>query len=94
MMTALEKAIFLQGTDVFHDAPTESLGTIGAISREVNLGAGKVIFRENEAADAFYAVVAGRVRQVRGGEEVRVRGPGEVFGLWSVFDGECRRRRP
>ena len=94
MMTQLEKAIFLQGTDVFHDAPTESLGTIGAISREVNLGAGKVIFRENEAADAFYAVVAGRVRQVRGGEEVRVRGPGEVFGLWSVFDGECRRRRP
>ena len=90
MMTPLEKAIFLQGTDVFHDAPTESLSALRAIAREVELGDGEVIFRENEAADAFYAVVAGRVRQVRGGEAIRVCGPGEVFGLWSVFDGELQ----
>lgn len=90
MMTLLEKAIFLQGTDVFHDAPTESLSAIGAIAREVDPGDGEVIFRENEAGDAFYAVVTGRVRRVRGGEEIRVRGPGEVFGLWSVFDGELQ----
>lgn len=90
MMTTLEKAIFLQGTDIFHDAPSESLSAIGAISREVEPGDGEIIFREDEAADAFYAVVSGRVEQARRGKVVRIRGPGEVFGLWSVFDGELR----
>ncbi len=90
MMTQLEKGIFLQGTDVFHDAPSETLNAIGAIAREVEMDAGEVIFAANDPADAFYALIAGRVRYLRGEEEIRIRKAGELFGLWSAFDGELR----
>jgi CRP/FNR family transcriptional regulator, dissimilatory nitrate respiration regulator len=90
MMTPLEKGIFLQGTALFHDAPSETLNAIGAIAREVEASAGEVIFAANDPADAFYALIAGRVRYLRGEQEIRIREPGELFGLWSVFDGELR----
>ncbi|MBT4498305.1 MAG: Crp/Fnr family transcriptional regulator [Gemmatimonadetes bacterium] len=90
MMTQLEKGIFLQGTDFFHDAPSETLNAIGVIAREIGVVAGEAIFAENDPADAFYALIAGRVRYLRGGEEIRIREAGELFGLWSVFDGELR----
>jgi CRP-like cAMP-binding protein len=85
--TALGKAVFLQTTAVFHQAPTETINALGAMAREVAVPAGAVIFRQEEPADAFYVVVAGRVRQERNGVVVRWRAPREVFGLWSAFDG-------
>jgi len=90
MMTPLEKGIFLQGTALFHDAPSETLNAIGAIAREIEASVGEVVFAENDPADAFYVLIEGRVRYLRGEEEVRIREAGELFGLWSVFDGELR----
>ena len=52
---------------------------------------GEVIFQEGDLCDALYVVQEGKVRiasiQPFGGEvEITVAGPGEVFGITSLFD--------
>ena len=52
---------------------------------------GEIIFREGDSCDALYVVQGGKVRiasiQPYGGEvEITVAGPGEVFGITSLFD--------
>ena len=52
---------------------------------------GEMIFREGDLCDALYVVQEGEVRiasiQPSGGEvEITVAGPGEVFGITSLFD--------
>ena len=52
---------------------------------------GEMIFQEGDWCDALYVVQGGEVRiasiQPSGGEvEITVAGPGEVFGITSLFD--------
>ncbi|UCF88933.1 MAG: cyclic nucleotide-binding domain-containing protein [bacterium] len=56
---------------------------------------GEVIFREGDHCDALYVVQSGYVRVVSiqpyGKEvEIAVAGPGEVFGITSLFDSSPR----
>ncbi|MBI2504139.1 MAG: Crp/Fnr family transcriptional regulator [Candidatus Latescibacteria bacterium] len=89
-MTPVEKALLLHGTDVFRETSSEVLAEVGAVADEMRVEGGMVIFSENEPADAFYAVVSGRVQLSQGGREIKTVGPGEVFGVWAAFDGEPR----
>lgn len=89
-MTLLEKAIFLQGTDLFHGTPSDTLTAIGAISRETDCAAGRTLFSEADPADAFYVLVSGKMRYQRDGNDMRIREPGEILGIWSLFDGDLR----
>lgn len=89
-MTLLEKALYLQGIDLFQDTTTEALSAVAAIADEAVFEQGSVIFKEHDPADALYVVVLGRVQLSRHGQAVAVVGAREVFGAWAAFDGEPR----
>ena len=91
VLTTLQKAELVRGVEVFSQATVEELYRLGAIAREVGFPADGVIFRENDASDAFYIVVRGQVEltcQESAGREVF--GPGEAVGLYSVLMRETR----
>jgi serine/threonine-protein kinase len=60
----------------------------------VTWAAGSIIIREGEAGDAAYVILEGHCAayQVEGDQEVelRVMGPGEVFGETAVFSNKPR----
>ncbi len=90
MLTTVEKVIFLQDIDIFEHTSTEDLARIAMITRELELGSGHVIFREEEFADGMYLVIEGGVRMLRDGQEVMTSGKRNVFGTWALFDSEPR----
>ena len=72
---------------ITHVADDHSLGTAYAD--------GEMIFQEGDQCDALYVVQSGKVRlvsiQPSGREiEITVAGPGEVFGITSLFDNYPR----
>jgi CRP-like cAMP-binding protein len=90
MLTIVEKVIFLQDVDVFSEVPSEQLAYLAAIAVEDTFASDTVIYREDDAAEAMYLVVEGRVRLHRGGMEIKVAQRGDAFGTWALFDEEPR----
>ncbi|MBI4550689.1 MAG: cyclic nucleotide-binding domain-containing protein [Candidatus Latescibacteria bacterium] len=90
MLTTIEKVMFLQNVEVFGEVSTEHLAYLAAIAEEVSVVSGTTIYREQDASDAMYLVVDGRVRLHREGMEVAVAGPKEALGVWALFDDEPR----
>jgi len=89
-LTPIEKVLCLQNVDVFKHATTEMLAYIGSIATGVEMPAGTPVFSEDDASDAMYVVVHGRVRLEKAGEEVMVVGEGQSVGTWALFDNEPR----
>jgi NTE family protein len=56
----------------------------------VPLRAGEVLFREGDAADAWYVVVSGRLRVLKGERVVRTLGRGESLGEAALLLGQAR----
>src|SRR6185295_5421721 len=56
------------------------------VAREVELSKGGTIYREEDAADALYIMVEGRVRLSAGDRVIAEVGPGEAFGTWALVD--------
>ena len=77
MLTIIEKVIFLQAIPEFAEIPTEQLGHIASITREVEFGADKTLIR-----------LQGKVRLDRDGREIMIAGEKGVIGTWSLFDRE------
>lgn len=90
MWTTVEKVIFLQDVDVFAKIPLEDLAYIAMIADEVSAEAGQVIYSQGEVSDSMYLVLDGSIRLHRGGVEVMVAKPRDVFGTWALFDNETR----
>ncbi|UCF04696.1 MAG: cyclic nucleotide-binding domain-containing protein [bacterium] len=90
MLTTVEKVLFLQDMDIFEYTATEGLAHLAAITEELTLPAGEVIFREGDLPDAMFVVIDGQVKMTRNGQEVMVAGSKEVFGTWALFDEEPR----
>ncbi|MBL0060836.1 MAG: cyclic nucleotide-binding domain-containing protein [bacterium] len=90
MLTTVEKVIFLQDVDVFAKIPLEDLAYIAMIADEVSAEAGRVIYSEGDVSDSMYLVLDGSIRLHRGGVEVMVAKPRDVFGTWALFDNETR----
>jgi len=90
MLTTVEKVIFLQDVDVFAKIPLEDLAYIAMIADEVSAEAGQVIYSQGEVSDSMYLVLDGSIRLHRGGLEVMVAKPRDVFGTWALFDNETR----
>lgn len=53
---------------------------IGRLAEEIDLPAGKVLMREGDAGREFFIIVSGAVAIDRGGQRIRVSGPGDFFG--------------
>lgn len=90
MYSIIEKVIFLQDIDVFKEVRTEDLAYLAAIAEEVKFREGEKIYDVNEAADALYLVISGKVRLHRDHQEISVIGPREAFGTWALFDNQPR----
>lgn len=90
MLTIVEKVIFLQDVDVFSEVPTEQLANLAAIADEVRIEGDHQLYREEDASDAMYLVLSGRIRLHRGSTEVKTAAPREAFGTWALFDDEPR----
>ena len=90
MLTTVEKVIFLQDVDIFESTSTENLGHIAAITDEVEMASGTMIFTQGEFPDSMYLVLEGRVRMTRDGQEIMVAQTKDVFGTWALFDDEPR----
>jgi CRP-like cAMP-binding protein len=90
MLTTIEKVIFLQNIDAFEQVPTEQLAEVAAIAEEMSILEGDVIYRENDASDALYLVLEGKIRMHRGDDEFAVVGDKEAFGTWALFDATPR----
>lgn len=90
MLTTVEKVILLQDIDIFEHIPTDGLAHLAAITEEIELAPGTVIYTEGEIPDGMYIVIDGQVELTREKQNVMVAGGKDVFGTWALFDEEPR----
>ena len=83
----IERLLVLAAMPVFAQASTEQLAALGAVTREVTLTAGSVLFRESDAP-AIYLVLAGELalEPATGGEPLSV-GAGDCVGVYETLGG-------
>src|SRR2546430_1922518 len=80
----------LRKMDLFTDLPDDALGKIGRLLKEQKFAEGDLIFAQDDAGDALYIVLQGRVRITTNDHFGRERvlafyGPGEFFGDMAVL---------
>lgn len=70
----------LREVPVFRALAAEDLDRLARALREVKARQGDVLFRQGDAADAFYVVASGSVGVVKDGQPIAKLLPGEFFG--------------
>ena len=93
MLTAVERVLILKGADLLREVGPRRLLELAEVAREAELSTGDVIYREEDAADALYMMVDGRVRLSAGERVISEVGPGESFGTWALVDDSERGQR-
>ena len=76
---------YIRKLNFFSELPNEELEKIAAISIERNYKRNRIIFMEGEPGEAFYYIIAGKVKVFRSQEDgkehiIHILGPGDVFG--------------
>jgi len=90
MIPLIEKVMILKGSQLFRNFPGNDLAGIASLAEVVHLGAEEVVFQQGSVGDAFYMVVRGGVRIMRGSTELALLGPREGFGEMAILDQETR----
>src|SRR5688572_20041814 len=90
MLTTVERVLILKSANLLRDVGPRRLLKLAEVAREVELSNGGVIYREEDAADALYMMVEGRVRLSAGERAIAEVGPGEAFGTWALVDDSER----
>ena len=90
MLTTVERVLILKSADLLRDVGPRRLLKLAEVAREVELSNGGVIYREEDAADALYMMVEGRVRLSAGERVIAEVGPGEAFVTWALVDDSER----
>jgi CRP-like cAMP-binding protein len=79
---------------LFEGLSRAQLGRIGALAEEATYNAGRVIVKREDPGRAFYVIVEGRAKVVKGrivtAKGEAELGPGEFFGELSLLDGGPR----
>ncbi|MFQ5865733.1 MAG: Crp/Fnr family transcriptional regulator [bacterium] len=89
-LTVVEKAVFLQGVDIFSQTKTEDLARIAAITEELEFEAGDIIFKEKGQGNALFFVITGEVSLTKGTREMKRVYSQETFGDLALLDNEPR----
>ncbi|MHC5039053.1 MAG: cyclic nucleotide-binding domain-containing protein [Planctomycetota bacterium] len=89
-LSAIEKVLFLKGTEFFHELGGEYLLHISKVAMESEFSAGETIFKEGDLDRSMFIVVDGAVRIEVHGEEVNVLKNGSCFGEMALLDGKAR----
>jgi len=93
VLTPVERVLILRGADLLKDVGPRHLLGLATVSREVPIFRGDTIYLDDDAADALYIVVEGRVKLSSQGRAMSEVGPGEAFGTWSLVDDSARGHR-
>lgn len=93
MLTAVERVLILKGADLLREVGPRRLLELAEVAREVDLTKGDAIYQEEDAADALYMMVEGRVKLSAGERTIAEVGPGESFGTWALVDDSERGQR-
>jgi len=93
MLTAVQRVLILRGADLLREVAPRRLLELAEVAREVELSKGGTVYREEDAADALYMMVEGRVRLYIGERAIAEVGPGEAFGTWAIVDDAERGQR-
>ncbi len=75
-----EELALLRGVPLLDALPLPALETVARQLDHVLVPAGETVFRQGDAGDRFYVVVAGTAEVVGDGEPITRLGPGESFG--------------
>lgn len=89
-LTVVEKAVFLQGIEIFSQTKTEDLARIAAITEEIEFEKGEIIFKEKERGTSLFFVVSGEVSLRKGDKEIRQVYSQGNFGDLALLDNEPR----
>jgi len=93
VLTPVQRVLILRGADLLRDVAPRRLLELAEVAREVELSKGGTIYREEDAADALYMMVEGRVRLSTGERTIAEVGPGDAFGTWAIVDDAERGQR-
>jgi len=88
MIPVIERVMILKGSQLFRNLPGHDLAGIAALAQVVYLQDGETVFRQGDHGDAFFMVVQGSVRILRGSHELALLGPREGFGEMAILDQE------
>jgi CRP-like cAMP-binding protein len=82
----------LRSSSLFRRLGPEDRQRVSAAANIRTFARGEIVFREGEPSDAFYTVVAGRVKVFKilpSGKEVilEIFGPGDPFGAVAAYEG-------
>ena len=89
-LTNEEKAVVLARLPLFSGISEDSLARLTAVVGEQDFDAGQFIARQGQVATGLYVLLGGRVRVMRGSDELAELGPGDFFGELSVVDQRPR----
>jgi HEAT repeat protein len=89
-LSAIEKVLFLKGTDFFRELGGEYLLHISKVALESEFSSGETIFEEGDLDRSMFIVVEGAVRIEVHGKEVNVLHSGSCFGEMALLDGKAR----
>ncbi|MBI1982638.1 MAG: cyclic nucleotide-binding domain-containing protein [Acidobacteria bacterium] len=88
-LTNLQKAEFIRGVELFSAATVEELFRLASIAREIQFGAGEIVARENDMANALYVIVQGKVElSSRNDAWQDLLESGQAFGMHSLLTRE------
>ncbi len=89
-LTVVEKAVFLQGIEIFSQTKTEDLARIAAITEEMEFEKGEIIFKEKEKGTSLFFVVSGEVSLRKGDRKIRQVYSQGNFGDLALLDNQPR----
>lgn len=89
-LTVVEKAVFLQGVEIFSQTKTEDLARIAAITEELGYEKGDIVFKEKDKGDALFFVISGEISLQRRGKEIQRIFSQGTFGDLALLDNQPR----
>jgi CRP/FNR family transcriptional regulator len=89
-MAADGKLKLLKTVPMFAMCDAREVERLGMLVEEVDLPAGRVLFKQGDTAQELFIVVSGQVRLDRDGELLANGGPGDFFGEIALIAGGPR----
>ena len=89
-LTVVEKAVFLQGIEIFSQTKTEDLARIAAITEEMEFEKEEIIFKEKEKGTSLFFIVSGEVSLRKGDRKIRQVYAQGNFGDLALLDNQPR----
>jgi hypothetical protein len=95
MLSTIERMLFLRNVRFFENLRLDQLRTLSQICEELSINEGEYILRKGEAGDKLFIIVEGDIHIIdpdipKENSLLSMRGPGDVIGEISLFDGGLR----